>query len=118
MRLFPPLRVSKRRGVTSADAHTRVLCRDKTQIKGSENMSRSPLNQMAGMIIGAIAMLAMAGPALTDDNEDGNSSKKDEVVKGTTVIQGPATASNTARRFFSFDSRWVHPKLTRFFLAY
>src|SRR5262249_9841886 len=117
MRLFPPLRVSKRRGVTSADAHTRVLCRDKTQIKGSENMSRSPLNQMAGMIIGAIAMLAMAAPALTDDNEDGNSSKKDEVFKVTTVIQVPATASNTAGTFFSFDISWFDPKLNKFLLS-
>jgi hypothetical protein len=94
-----------------------MLCRDKTQIKGSENMSRSPLNQMAGMTIGAIAMLAMAAPALTDDNEDGNSSKKDEVFKVTTVIQVPAAAGNTAGTFFSFDISWFDPKLNKFFLA-
>ena len=75
-------------------------------------MSRSPLKQMAGMAVGAIAMLAMAAPALTDDNEDGNSSKKDEVFKVTTVIQVPGVAS-----LFSFDISWFDPKLNKFFLA-
>jgi hypothetical protein len=81
-------------------------------------MSRSahtflPKNKLvAGMGIGAIAMLAMAGPALTDDNEHGNSSKKDEMFKVTTVMQVPGAAS-----FFSFDISWFDPKLKKFFLA-
>ena len=60
---------------------------------GREDMSRSahtflPKNKLvAGMGIGAIAMLAMAGPALTDDNE--TDPKKDEVFKVTTVMQVP-----------------------------
>ena len=85
---------------------------------GREDMSRSahtflPKNKLvAGMGIGAIAMLAMAGPALTDDNEHGNSSKKDEMFKVTTVMQVPGAAS-----FFSFDISWFDPKLKKFFLA-
>ena len=81
-------------------------------------MSRSahtflPKNKLvAGMGIGAIAMLAMAGPALTDDNEHGNSSKKDEMFKVTTVMQVPGAAS-----FFSFDISWFDPKLNKFFLT-
>src|SRR6516165_4772606 len=91
--------------------------------KGIEMMSRSAhrilskKKQVAGMAGGAIAMLALAGPALTDDNEDGNSSKKDEVFKVTTVIQVPAAASNTAGTFFSFDISWFDPKLNKFFLT-
>src|SRR6516165_823735 len=91
--------------------------------KGREMMSRSAhrflskTKQVAGMAVGAIAMLALAGPALTDDNEDGNSSKKDEVFKVTTVIQIPAAAGNTAGTFFSFDISWFDPKLKKFFLA-
>ena len=58
-------------------------------------MSRSahtflPKNKLvAGMGIGAIAMLAMAGPALTDDNEHENASKKDEVFE----VHSTGTAS-------------------------
>jgi hypothetical protein len=77
----------------------------------------SKKKQVAGMAVGAIAMLALAGPALTDDNEDGNSSKNDEVFKVTTVIQVPAAAGNTAGTFFSFDISWFDPKLNKFFLA-
>ena len=85
---------------------------------GREDMSRSahtflPKNKLvAGMGIGAIAMLAMAGPALSDDNEHGNSSKKDEMFQVTTVMQVPGAAS-----FFSFDISWFDPKLKKFFLA-
>src|SRR5262249_23978277 len=75
----------------------------------------SKKKQVAGMAVGAIAMLAMAAPALTDDNEDG--SKKDEVFKVTTVIQVPAAAGNTAGTLFSFDISWFDPKLNKFFLA-
>src|SRR5262249_36987348 len=86
--------------------------------KGVKIMSRSAhrflskKKQVAGMAIGAIAMLALAGPALTDDNEDGNSSKKDELFKVTTVIQVPGAAA-----FFSFDISWFDPKLNKFFLT-
>jgi hypothetical protein len=72
--------------------------------------------RVAGMAIGAIAMLAVAGPALTDDNEDGNSSKKkDEVFQVTTVIQVPGRT--TASPFFSFDISWFDPTHKKFFLA-
>ena len=56
---------------------------------GREDMSRSahtflPKNKLvAGMGIGAIAMLAMAGPALTATK---TGSKKDEVFQVTTVL--------------------------------
>jgi hypothetical protein len=82
-------------------------------------MSRSPhrflskKKQVAGMTVGAIAVLALAGPALTD--EDGNSSN--ELFKVTTVMQVPAAASNTAGTFFSFDISWFDPKLNKFFLT-
>src|SRR5258708_28358759 len=77
----------------------------------------SKSKRVVGMAIGAIAMLAVAGPALTDDNEDGNSSKKDEVFNLTTVIQVPPAAGNMAGTFFSFDISWFDPKLNKFFLA-
>jgi hypothetical protein len=77
-------------------------------------MSRSahtflPKNKLvAGIGIGAIAMLAMAGPALTD-NEKG--SKKDEVFEVKAVIQVPGAA------LVSFDISWFDPVLKKFFLA-
>jgi hypothetical protein len=88
--------------------------------KGREMMSRSAhrflskKKQVAGMAVGAIALLAMAVPALTEDDE---SLKTDEVFKVTTVIQVPAAASNTAGTFFSFDISWFDPKLNKFFLT-
>jgi hypothetical protein len=78
-------------------------------------MSRSahtflPKNKLvAGMGIGAIAMLAMAGPALTRDEKD---SKKDEVFQVKTVIQVPGATS-----FFSFDISWFDFQLNKYFLA-
>src|ERR1700746_2120189 len=97
--------------------HTRaVLCRDKTQIKGSENMSRSPLNQMAGMTIGAIAMLAMAAPALGQET-----SGKEEAFQLTTVYglnnTGLGNLSNSSPTFFSFDISWVDNTLHKYYLA-
>ena len=77
-----------------------------TQIKGSENMSRSPLNQMAGMAAGAIAMLAMAVPALTQE-----AIQKDEVFELTTAIR---TGTNA---LVSFDISWFDSGLNRYFLA-
>src|SRR5258705_7991152 len=77
-------------------------------------MSRSahtflPKNKLvAGIGIGAIAMLAMAGPALTDDEKG---SKKDEVFEVKAVIQVPGAA------LVSFDISWFDPVLKKFFLA-
>jgi hypothetical protein len=70
-----------------------------------------------GIAVGAIAMLAVAGPALTDDNGDdnGNGKKKDEVFQVTTVIQ--VTNRTTASPFFSFDISWFDPTHKKFFLA-
>src|SRR6478672_7960073 len=97
--------------------HTRACCAEiKTQIKGSENMSRSPLNQMAGMTIGAIAMLAMAVPALSQET-----SGKDEAFQLTTVYAlnntGLGNLSNNSPTFFSFDISWVDPVLNKYYLA-
>src|SRR6478672_10336315 len=117
MRLLLSLRVSKRLAVTSADAHTRVLCRDKTQIKGSENMSRSPLNQMAGMTIGAIAMLAMAVPALGQETSGTDEAFQLTVVVGlnnTGVGNLPTPGSGG---FFSFDISWVDSTSHKYYLA-
>jgi len=62
--------------------------------------------QVAGMAIGAIAMLAMAVPALTQE-----APKKDEVFNVTTAINPGA---NT---FVSFDISWFDPRLKKYFLA-
>src|SRR5262245_31408090 len=90
--------------------------------KGREMMSRSAhrflskKKQVAGLAVGAIAMLAMAGPALTEE-DDAEAIKKDEVFKVTTVIQVLPVASNTAGTLFSFDISWVDPVLKKYFLA-
>src|SRR5262245_60931268 len=82
------------------------------QIKGRENMSRSALTflpknkQVAGMAIGAIAMLAVAVPALTQE-----APKKDEVFTVTTAIQAGTNA------LVSFDISWFDARLNRYFLA-
>ena len=87
---------------------------------GSEAMTAQTFGwkskRVAGMAIGAIAMLAVAGPALTDDNGDDNGNgKKDEVFQVTTVIQVPGTTTMTP--FFSFDISWFDPTHKKFFLA-
>lgn len=70
-------------------------------------------NKMAGMAVGAIAMLAMAAPALTQE-----AASKDEVFKLTTAIEVPAqTSVNPTGVFFSFDISWFDPVLNRYFLA-
>jgi hypothetical protein len=69
----------------------------------------------AGVGIGAIAMLAVAVPALSQPegpNKGDEVFKKDEVFQVTTVMQVPGAAS-----FFSFDISWFDPKLKKFFLA-
>jgi hypothetical protein len=79
-------------------------------------MSRSPLNQMAGMTIGAIAMLAMAVPALGQET-----SGKDEAFQLTTVYglnnTGLGNLSNSSPTFFSFDISWVDNTLHKYYLA-
>jgi hypothetical protein len=62
--------------------------------------------------IGAIAMLAVAVPALSQPEGPGDKFKKDEVFQVTTVMQVPGAAA-----FFSFDISWFDPKLQKFFLA-
>jgi hypothetical protein len=67
---------------------------------------------VAGLATGAVAMLAVAVPALSQPEGSGDNFKKDEVFKVTTVIQVPGAAA-----FFSFDISWFDPKLKKFFLA-
>jgi hypothetical protein len=64
---------------------------------------------MAGMTIGAIAMLALTGSALTEEESE---SKKDEVFKVKAVIGVPGVSA-----FFSFDISWFDPVLNKYFLA-
>src|SRR5262245_50109052 len=58
--------------------------------------------RVAGMAIGAIAMLAVAGPALAQDTD---------AFKVTTAIK---VGTNP---LVSFDISWFDPKLKRYFLA-
>ena len=82
-------------------------------------MSRSahtflPKNKLvAGMAIGAIAMLAMAAPALSQEGP-----KKDEVFTAHDRNRSTAQSSvNPTGTFFSFDISWFDPVLNRYFLA-
>jgi hypothetical protein len=76
----------------------------------------SKKKQVAGMTIGAIAMLAMAVPALAQE-----SSGKDEVFSLTTIIgldnTGLGNLSNGSKTFFSFDISWFNPGNGKFYLA-
>jgi hypothetical protein len=80
-------------------------------------MSRKT-TQVAGMAVGAIALLAMAVPALTEDEE---SIKTDEVFSLTTIIgldnTGLGNLPNGSRTFFSFDISWFNPGNKKFYLA-
>ncbi len=58
--------------------------------------------------VGAIAALALAGTAWSEDG----GFKKDEVFNVTHVIQVPGAAA-----FFSFDISWYDPVLNKYFLA-
>src|SRR5262249_47563327 len=80
---------------------------------GRENMSRK-IKHVAGMAIGAIAMLALAAPALTEDDSEG--AKKDEVFTLTTTFAVPVSGQG-ASTFFSFDISWVDPVLKKYFLT-
>jgi hypothetical protein len=79
-------------------------------------MSRSPLNQMAGMTIGAIAMLAMAVPALGQET-----SGKDEAFQLTTVYglnnTGVGNLATKSPTFVSFDISWVDNVQHKYYLA-
>src|SRR5262245_26129380 len=85
--------------------------------KGREMMSRSAhmflskKKQVAGMAVGAIAMLAMAVPALTEE-DDAEAIKKDEVFKVTTAIHVDGSSA-----LVSFDISWVDPVRKRYYLA-
>jgi hypothetical protein len=84
-------------------------------------MSRSahtflPKNKLvAGMGIGAIAMLAMAGPALSQET-----SGTDEAFQLTTVYALNNTGIGNpggVKTFFSFDISWVDPVQNKYYLA-
>jgi hypothetical protein len=79
-------------------------------------MSRSPLKQMAGIAVGAIAMLAMAAPALSQET-----SGTDEAFQLTTVYglnnTGLGNLPNNSPTFFSFDISWVDNTLHKYYLA-
>src|SRR5262249_35824675 len=64
--------------------------------------------RVAGMAIGAIAMLAVAGPALAQGPGTAN-------VKGTAAIKPNRRTATTP--FISFDISWFDPKLKKYFLA-
>src|SRR5262249_41826510 len=76
----------------------------------------SKKEQVAGMAVGAIAMLAMAVPALTQE-----SSGKDEVFSLNTIIglnnTGIGNLPNGSKTFFSFDISWFNPGNGKFYLA-
>src|SRR5262249_143397 len=70
----------------------------------------SKKKQVAGMAVGAIAMLAMAVPALTEE-DDAEAIKKDEVFTLKTAIPVPGKA------LVSFYITCFDPVLNRYFLA-
>jgi hypothetical protein len=76
----------------------------------------SKKKQVAGMAVGAIAMLAMAAPALTQEAFD-----KDEVFSLKTIIgldnTGLGNLPNGSKTFFSFDISWFNPGNKKFYLA-
>src|SRR5262249_51574110 len=61
-----------------------------------------------GMAIGAIAMLAVAGPALAP---------KTDAFKGTTAIQAGTNKPARTKKLGFFDISWIYPKLKKNFLA-
>jgi hypothetical protein len=70
------------------------------------------------MAVGAIALLAMALPALADDEE---SFRNDEVFSLKTIIglnnTGVGNLPNSSKTFFSFDISWFNPGNNKFYLA-
>src|SRR5690242_13923155 len=66
--------------------------------------------------IGAVAMLTMAAPVLSQET-----SGTDEVFQLTTVIglnnTGIGNLPNGSHTFFSFDISWVDPVLNKYYLA-
>lgn len=71
--------------------------------------------QMAGMAIGAIAMLAVAVPALSQET-----SGTDEAFQLTSVFGLNNTGIGNpggVKTFFSFDISWVDPVLNKYYLA-
>src|SRR5258708_1402275 len=93
-----------------------MLCNITCKSKGVKNMSRSPLNQMAGMTIGAIAMLAMAAPALSQETSGTDEAFQLTVVYGlnnTNIGNLPPGVTGLV----SFDISWVDPVLNKYYLA-
>src|SRR5262249_6622621 len=82
--------------------------------QGEKAMSRSVRRflsknkRVAGMAIGAIAMLAVAGPALAQDTD---------AFKVTTAIQAGTNNPAGTKNLVSFDISWIDPKLKKYFLA-
>src|SRR6516165_10657206 len=72
--------------------------------------------RVAGMAVGAIALLALAAPALSQET-----SGTDEAFQLTTVYgltnTGLGNLSNNSPTFFSFDISWVDPVLNKYYLA-
>ena len=71
--------------------------------------------QMTGMAVGAIAMLTVAGPALSQET-----SGTDEAFQLTTVYALNNTGIGNpggVKTFFSFDISWVDPVLNKYYLA-
>src|SRR6516225_12107114 len=72
--------------------------------------------RVAGMAVGAIALLALAAPALSQET-----SGTDEAFQLTTVYAlnntGLGNLSNNSPTFFSFDISWVDPVLNKYYLA-
>ena len=73
-------------------------------------------NRTVGRAIGAIAMLAMAGPVLSQET-----SGTDEAFQLQTVFglnnTGIGNLPNGSKTFFSFDISWVDTVLNKYYLA-
>ena len=80
----------------------------------------SKKKRVAGMAVGAIAMLAMAVPALTEE-DDAEAIKKDEVFTLSALIgpnnTGIGNLPTGSKTFFSFDISWFNPGNKTFYLA-
>src|SRR5262249_8177131 len=82
--------------------------------QGEKAMSRSVRRflsknkRVAGMAIGAIAMLAVAGAAFAPETEAFN---------GATAIHAGTKKPPGTKKQVSFDITWIDPKLKKYFLA-
>src|SRR6476660_6899176 len=73
-------------------------------------------NRTVGRAIGAIAMLAMVGPVVSQET-----SGTDEAFQLQTVFglnnTGIGNLPNGSKTLFSFDISWVDPVLNKYYLA-